>query len=124
MDGYYNEDPNELYDPYENMLHFTQEGCDGQMGSYASNDRDIGDFYDDLDLEYGKYMRTLCLMITLQLLLSTPTTVLEPSEGHFYPDYPVQTRTAASMIPRMQHHGLENPPSKSRSSRHLPHRRS
>lgn len=56
MDGHYYDDPIEDYETDDNSHYFTQEWT----GSYMNET--INNFYhDDLDLEYGEYMRILSL---------------------------------------------------------------
>jgi hypothetical protein len=63
MEGYYYDDPIEAYESDENARYSTEEGYFG--GQTGPMNNSIGDFYsDDLDLEYGEYMRTLSSILT------------------------------------------------------------
>jgi hypothetical protein len=81
MDGHYYDDPIEDYEPDENPRYFAQEcSSSGQTASVMNSD--IGGFYDDLDLEYGKYMRVLNFVFTI-FCLRTVFTITYESFGTF-----------------------------------------
>jgi hypothetical protein len=114
MDDHYYDDPFENDGPYEDTRYFIQEGCfGGQTGPYVNHD--IGDpNIDDLELEFGNYMRVLTFIFTL----FCPRTVFaithqgfgtfaEPSS--YCPDAPIRRahqatsrfRKPAESIPRI-----------------------
>jgi len=76
MDGHYYDDPIENYEPDENTLHFTRK----DTRSYYMNHGDID--LDDLDVEFGNYMRILTFIFTI-FLPRTVFTIAYQSFGTF-----------------------------------------
>jgi len=108
MDGHYYDDPIENYDPDENTRYFTQkDGFSGQTGSYGDLD------LDDLDIEFGNYMRILTFILhsysqyfSLGLSSPSPMRILEPSQNRIYLNHPVHTVRPG--VSTRQHHDSEN----------------
>ena len=83
MDGHYYNDPIENYEPDENTLYFTQKDhFSEQTGSYYMNHGHGNIDLDDLDVEFGNYMRILTFIFTI-FLPRTVFTITYQSFGTF-----------------------------------------